>query len=39
MVNAIFDVAGVSIEGERTDSGGIAESGNVMHRRFCPTTG
>ena len=38
-VNAIFPAAAVSIEGELADFRSIADSGNVMHRRFCPTCG
>lgn len=34
-VNAIFPRAAVTIEGELRDYRSIADSGNVMHRRFC----
>ncbi len=38
-MNAIFDAADVKIEGELTDYVSVADSGNVMHRRFCPRCG
>jgi hypothetical protein len=38
-VNATFLAEAVTIEGETSDYRSIADSGNVMHRRFCPTCG
>ena len=38
-VNVCFPTAAVAIEGELRDYRSIADSGNVMHRRFCPTCG
>ena len=38
-VNACFPADAVTIEGELRDFRGIADSGNVMHRRFCPSCG
>jgi hypothetical protein len=38
-VNVIFSAASVSVEGELTDYVCTADSGNVMHRRFCPRCG
>jgi len=38
-VNACFRTSAVSIQGELADYRSIADSGNVMHRRFCPRCG
>jgi hypothetical protein len=38
-VNAAFLKSDLVIEGETTDYVSIADSGSVMHRRFCPTCG
>lgn len=38
-VNACFPSDAVTIEGEVKDYRSIADSGNVMHRRFCPSCG
>jgi hypothetical protein len=38
-VNTCFPTAAMSVEGELADYSLIAESGNVMHRRFCPKCG
>ena len=38
-VNVVFPSNAVSIEGELRDYRSVADSGNVMHRRFCPTCG
>jgi hypothetical protein len=38
-VNGCFPSDAVTIEGELRDFRSIADSGNVMHRRFCPTCG
>jgi hypothetical protein len=38
-VNACFSSAAVRIEGELRDYISVADSGNVMHRRFCPNCG
>ena len=38
-VNTGFASAAVAIEGATTDFVSIADSGNVMHRRFCPACG
>src|SRR5579875_2080182 len=38
-VNAIFRVAGMSLEGEPAEHVSTADSGNTMRRRFCPTCG
>src|SRR5579862_239582 len=38
-VNVCFSSAAVRIEGELCDYVCVADSGNVMHRRFCPTCG
>jgi hypothetical protein len=38
-VNVVFPSDAVSVEGELRDYRSIADSGNVMHRRFCPTCG
>jgi len=38
-VNCCFPSNAITIEGELRDYRSIADSGNVMHRRFCPTCG
>lgn len=38
-VNAIFRSEAVTVEGETRDFEGVADSGNRMHRRFCPACG
>jgi hypothetical protein len=38
-VNVCFPSNAVTIEGEPRDYRSTADSGNVMHRRFCPTCG
>ena len=38
-VNVCFRTEAVTIEGETRDYRSVAESGNVMHRRFCPGCG
>jgi len=38
-VNVVFPSNAVIVEGELTDYRSVAESGNVMHRRFCPHCG
>jgi hypothetical protein len=38
-VNVIFDTEGFEITGETRDYVSTADSGNLMHRRFCPTCG
>ena len=38
-MNLIFAADSVHITGETTDYRSIADSGNVMHRRFCPACG
>ena len=38
-VNVCFPSESISIEGELTDYRSVADSGNVMHRRFCPKCG
>ncbi|MCC7016640.1 MAG: GFA family protein [Rhodospirillales bacterium] len=38
-VNACFPAEAVTFEGELRDFSSIADSGNVMHRRFCPICG
>ncbi len=38
-VNAGFPADAVTIEGELRDFRSIADSGNAMHRRFCPSCG
>jgi hypothetical protein len=38
-VNVCFLSAAVSVEGELRDFRSVADSGNVMHRRFCPLCG
>lgn len=38
-VNVCFPSNVISIEGEARDYRSVADSGNVMHRRFCPSCG
>ena len=38
-VNVVFPSNAIQIEGAPTDFRSIADSGNVMHRRFCPACG
>ena len=38
-VNVCFPSAAVAIEGGLSDYRTVADSGNVMHRRFCPVCG
>ena len=38
-VNTCFPKSAVTIEGALSDYRDLADSGNVMHRRFCPTCG
>jgi hypothetical protein len=38
-VNVCFPTSALTIEGEMKDYSNVAESGNVMHRRFCPNCG
>lgn len=38
-VNACFAVEGFTIQGETHDFQSVADSGNAMHRRFCPHCG
>jgi hypothetical protein len=38
-VNTCFKREAVTIEGELRDCRSIADSGNIMHRRFCPECG
>ena len=38
-VNTCFRTDSFSVRGETRDHRGIADSGNVMHRRFCPSCG
>jgi len=38
-VNVCFPIEAVTIEGETRDYRSVADSGNVMHRRFCPNCG
>ena len=38
-VNVCFPSAALSVEGTMTDYRSTADSGNVMHRRFCGTCG
>ena len=38
-VNVCFPTTAVAIEGPLADYRSVADSGNVMHRRFCPTCG
>jgi len=38
-INVCFPSQGLSVEGETRDYRSLADSGNVMHRCFCPTCG
>jgi len=38
-VNTCFPSDAISIEGELADFKSVADSGNIMHRRFCPACG
>lgn len=38
-VNVCFRTDAISVSGETHDYQSVAESGNVMHRRFCPKCG
>jgi hypothetical protein len=38
-VSVCFYTSGLSVRGEMRDFEAIADSGNRMHRRFCPTCG
>jgi hypothetical protein len=38
-VNAVFRVGTFEVTGETRDFAGTADSGNRMHRRFCPVCG
>jgi hypothetical protein len=38
-VNVCFPSAALTLSGELRDYSLVADSGNVMHRRFCPTCG
>ena len=38
-VNVCFPSNAITIEGEMKDYSNVADSGNVMHRRFCPSCG
>src|SRR6186713_2885824 len=38
-VNVVFPSDALTVEGEVTDYRSVADSGNVMHRRFCPGCG
>ena len=38
-VNVGFNAAALSVSGEMRDFVSVADSGSVMHRRFCPTCG
>jgi hypothetical protein len=38
-VNVCFPTNAMTIEGETQDYRALADSGNVMHRRFCPACG
>ncbi len=38
-VNACFNTESFTVRGETTDYPDVADSGNIMHRRFCPTCG
>jgi hypothetical protein len=38
-VNVCFPTNAMTIEGETRDYRSVADSGNVMHRRFCPACG
>lgn len=38
-VNTCFPTDAMSVEGETRDYRSVADSGNAMHRRFCPVCG
>ncbi|MDB6091316.1 MAG: glutathione-dependent formaldehyde-activating enzyme [Gammaproteobacteria bacterium] len=38
-VNTCFRTEALTIEGEMRDYSCVADSGNIMHRRFCPSCG
>jgi hypothetical protein len=38
-VNVCFLTSAITIEGETRDYSSVSDSGNKMHRRFCPTCG
>ncbi|MEJ0040545.1 MAG: GFA family protein [Gammaproteobacteria bacterium] len=38
-VNVCFPSSAITIEGEMKDYRSVADSGNAMHRRFCPNCG
>ncbi len=38
-MNSVFPSAAVTVEGELRDYVSVADSGSVMHRRFCPVCG
>jgi hypothetical protein len=38
-VNVCFPSNAITIEGEMKDYSNVADSGNTMHRRFCPNCG
>lgn len=38
-VNAAFPTAAMTVTGELADYASVADSGNAMHRRFCPRCG
>jgi hypothetical protein len=38
-VNVVFPSNAIAIEGALTDYRSVADSGNAMHRRFCPKCG
>ena len=38
-VNVVFPSDAITVEGEPRDYRSVADSGNVMHRRFCPSCG
>ena len=38
-VNLVFPADAVTVEGELRDYESVADSGNRMHRRFCPSCG
>jgi hypothetical protein len=38
-VNVCFPSGSITIEGKLADHLSVADSGNVMHRRFCPSCG
>ena len=38
-VNVAFHSADVTVQGTTTDYVSTADSGNILHRRFCPTCG